>query len=149
LILAKFTAAQIANETGNFDRVVELLETGPHAVLGATYLSLLPFETPPAQGLKSKRFACDVYRQLLLAYIGNDSPEAAERIKAELAQIEGELDDKGAISKQGTPAASRVKSMKETRAESKQKIAHSQSSPAPLPDSDVAEGSDPDAPVWF
>jgi tetratricopeptide (TPR) repeat protein len=53
LILAKFTAAQIANESGDFDRAIQFLETGPHAVLSATFLSLLPYETPPQSDLRA------------------------------------------------------------------------------------------------
>ncbi len=85
LASAKLTLAQMANQTTQYAEAIKLLETDPRAVLTVV---AVPEGTPrPATGVKSGKFAQEVYKQILRAYIGLQNLENARKAMTDLEKI--------------------------------------------------------------
>ena len=85
LASAKLTLAQMANQTTQYAEAIKLLETDKRSVLTATVVK--EGEKRPPFGVKSGKFAQEVYKQILRAYIGLQSLEKAQKAMAELEKI--------------------------------------------------------------
>ena len=85
LAMAKLTLAQIANQTTQYAEALKLLETEKRAVV--TAIAVAADEKRPASGVKSGKFAQEVYKQILRSYIGLQNLENARKAMNELEKI--------------------------------------------------------------
>jgi hypothetical protein len=85
LATAKLTLAQIANQTTQYAEALKLLETDKRSVVSA--IAVPEGEKRPASGVKSGRFAQEVYKQILRSYIGLQNLENARKAMTELEKI--------------------------------------------------------------
>ncbi|MDB5338237.1 MAG: hypothetical protein JWN70_3856, partial [Planctomycetaceae bacterium] len=85
LATAKLTLAQIANQTTQYADALKLLETDKRSVI--TAIAVAEGEKRPANGVKSGRFAQEVYKQILRSYIGLQNLENARKAMTELEKI--------------------------------------------------------------
>ncbi len=85
LASAKLTLAQMANQTSQYAEAIKLLETDNRAVL--TAVRVKDGEPRPPIGVKSGKFAQEVYKQILRAYIGLQNLENARKAMTELEKI--------------------------------------------------------------
>lgn len=85
LASAKLTLAQMANQTTQYAEAIKLLETDKRSVV--TAIVIKEGEARPASGVKSGKFAQEVYKQILRAYIGLQNLENARKAMTELEKI--------------------------------------------------------------
>ncbi len=85
LATAKLTLAQIANQTTQYAEALKLLETDKRSVVSA--IAVAAGEQRPAAGVKSGKFAQEVYKQILRSYIGLQNLEKARGAMTELEKI--------------------------------------------------------------
>lgn len=85
LASAKLTLAQMANQTTQYAEAIKLLETDKRSVVSA--IAVKEGEQRPAFGVKSGKFAQEVYKQILRAYIGLQNLDNAQKAMTELEKI--------------------------------------------------------------
>ncbi|MES2790232.1 MAG: hypothetical protein V4719_11525 [Planctomycetota bacterium] len=85
LAAAKLTLAQMANQTAQYAEALKLLETDKRSVIMA--IAVAESEKRPAVGVKSGKFAQEVYKQILRSYIGLQNLEKARKAMGELEKI--------------------------------------------------------------
>lgn len=85
LAVAKLTLAQIANQISQYAEAIKYLESDKRAV--KTAMVLKPDEVRPPTGPKSVKFAQEVYKQILRAYIGLQNLDKAKGAMAEMEKL--------------------------------------------------------------
>ncbi|MDB5390352.1 MAG: hypothetical protein JWM11_5998 [Planctomycetaceae bacterium] len=85
LAVAKLTLAQIANQTNQFAEAIKYLETDKRSVL--TAIVLKEGEVRGTSGPKSIKFAQEVYKQILRAYIGMQNLDKARTAMSEMEKL--------------------------------------------------------------
>lgn len=85
LAVAKLTLAQIANQTNQFKEAIALLETDKRSVISAMVLK--EGEVRGTSGPKSVKFAQEVYKQILRAYIGLQNLDNARKAMTEMEKL--------------------------------------------------------------
>lgn len=85
LTSAKLTLAQISNQSSQYAESIKLLETDKRSVLSA--IAVPEGQPRPLTGVKSGKFAQEVYKQILRAYIGLQNLENAQKAMNELEKI--------------------------------------------------------------
>lgn len=85
LALAKFALVDMANQTGQYDEAIKMLETDKHSLLAA--IAIKEGDQRPRVGVKSPKIAMEVYKQILRAYIGLQNLDKARKAMAELEKI--------------------------------------------------------------
>jgi len=85
LATAKLTLAQIANQTTQYAEALKVLETEKRSVVSA--IAVPEGQPRPASGVKSGKFAQEVYKQILRSYIGLQNLDNARKAMTELEKI--------------------------------------------------------------
>lgn len=85
LASARLTLAQMANQTTQYAEAIKLLETDKRSVVSA--IAMKEGEQRPPSGVKSGKFAQEVYKQILRAYIGLQNLDNAQKAMTELEKI--------------------------------------------------------------